>query len=171
MRERADEMLELATDGRIEGWIVDPERLGEAAELTAAVTRERYPNLDIPFHARWRHFVAGAPRLPDGDRAERARAASDLVILSVLLDAGAGAEWRYADPVTGETFARSEGLAVATQRLVEASELGDLTGVDAERLARGFQAREGNPLLGLEGRAALLRRLGGQIEARPDLFA
>src|SRR5262249_9753508 len=28
-----------------------------------------------------------------------------------------------------------------------------------------------NPLLGLEGRATLLNRLGRQVEARPDLFA
>src|SRR3712207_8322940 len=52
---------------------------------TAAVTRERFPDLDVPFHARWRHFVAGPPRLPEGDAAERARAAFDLIILSVLL--------------------------------------------------------------------------------------
>ena len=54
------------------------------------MTREAYPDLAIPFHARWRHFVAGEPRSPTGDPAERARAAFDLVIVSVLLDAGAG---------------------------------------------------------------------------------
>jgi hypothetical protein len=43
--------------------------------------------------------------------------------------------------------------------------------VDTTSLQRAFQVREGNPLLGLEGRAALLNRLGTVMEARPDLFA
>ncbi len=174
VRERAHEMLAIAMEGGIEGWVVDLDRLGDAAERTAAATRERYPGLDIPFHARWRHFVAGAPALPEGGPAERARAAFDLVILSVLLDAGAGPGWRFRDPETGETFSRSEGLAVASQRLFESGDLradGEtLAALDTDTLARGFQVSEDNPLVGLEGRTALLRRLGVQVLARPDLF-
>ncbi|HEX8526413.1 DUF1688 family protein [Allosphingosinicella sp.] len=164
-------MLDIGLGGGIEGWAVDLDRLDVAAELTASVTRERYPDLAIPFHARWRHFVAGQPALPAGYPAERARCAFDLVILSVLLDAGTGSGWRYRDPVTGATFSRSEGLAVASQRLFEAGQLRDLAGLETESLAEGFQVSEDNPLAGLEGRAALLRGLGTQIEARPDLFA
>jgi Protein of unknown function (DUF1688) len=173
VRERAHEMLERALAGGVEGWKAELDRLGDAADLTAKVTREAYPDLAIPFHARWRHF-AGEPRLPDGDPAERARAAFDLVILSVLLDAGAGPGWRFVDPVTGRTFSRSEGLAVASQRMVEAGALSAdgtaLAALDTESLARGFQARDDNALAGLDGRAALLRRLGDQMLARPDLF-
>jgi Protein of unknown function (DUF1688) len=164
VRERAHEMLDLALAGDVEGWAVDLSRLDEAAELTASVTRARYPDLDIPFHARSRHFVAGAPAL-DGPRA-----AFDLIIMSVLLDAGAGADWRFADPRTGRTFSRSEGLAVASQRMFEEGGLDDLAGLETETLARGFQISEDNPLLGLDGRTALLRRLGAQVSARPDLF-
>jgi hypothetical protein len=176
-------MLELALAGGVEGWSVDLARLDEAAALTASVTREAYPDLIIPFHARWRHFVAGAPKLPWDDPAARARAAFDLVILSVLLDAGAGPGWRWRDPESGQALARSEGLAVASQRLFEAgafsaddkaplrADAGVLAGLGADILARGFQADEANPLAGLEGRAALLRRLGAQAMARPDLFA
>ncbi len=175
VRERAHEILEIALGGGVEGWTVDPGRLDQAAELTAKVTREAYPDLAIPFHARWRHFVAGAPRLPEGDAAERARAAFDLVILSVLLDAGTGPGWRFSDPASGKTFTRSEGLAVASQRLVESGALGAsgaaLAALDGETLARGFQVSEANPLAGLDGRTALLRRLGAQVLARPDLFA
>jgi hypothetical protein len=183
VRERAHEMLDLAVAGDVEGWTVDLARLDEAAELTASVTRENYPDLVIPFHARGRHFVAGAPRLPDdADAAVRARAAFDLVIVSVLLDAGAGADWRYRDSASGMTLGRSEGLAVASQRMFEAgafsSDRGSplradgsaLAGLRTEDLVEGFQAGERNPMLGLEGRAALLRRLGEQVEARPDLF-
>ena len=183
VRERAQEMLGLALDGEVEGWEVDLDRLDDAADLTARVTRENYPDLIIPFHARWRHFVAREPALPDeADHAARARAAFDLVILSVLLDAGAGPDWCYRDAATGATFARSEGLAVASQRLFEAGTFsadGDaplradgavLTALAAEKLVRGFQAYQGNPLVGLDGRTALLRRLGRQVLARPDLF-
>jgi hypothetical protein len=145
------------------------------------VTRERFPDLDIPFHARGRHFVAGAPKLPEGDPAERARAAFDLNILSVLLDAGAGPDWSFRDG--GQVITRSEGLAVASQRMFEAGAFAAasgsplsadgavLAGLAPETLARGFQVDDGNPLLGLDGRAALLRRLGAQVLARPDLFA
>ncbi len=175
VRERAHEMLDLALDGRIDGWSVDLNRLDAAAELTAKVTREAYPDLAIPFHARWRHFVAGEPRLPEDDRPEPARAAFDLVILSVLLDAGTGPGWSFTDPAGGGTFARSEGLAVASQRMVESGALGttgeELAALDSGILAQGFQVSEANPLAGLEGRAALLRRLGTQMLARPDLFA
>ncbi|MDB5668908.1 MAG: hypothetical protein JWL74_1858 [Alphaproteobacteria bacterium] len=181
VRERAHEMLELALDGRVEGWRVDLSRLGEAAQLTVEVTRQAYPDLDIPFHARWRHFIAGEPRLPPRDEpAVRARAAFDLVILSVLLDAGSGPRWRYRDGDV--TFTRSEGLAVASQRMFEAGAFsteaasplradgGALAGLEAETLAAGFQVDDVNPLVGLDGRAALIRRLGQQVLARPDLF-
>ncbi len=175
VRERAHEMLDIALEGGVGGWTVDLSRLEDAAMLTARVTREAYPDLAIPFHARWRHFVAGPPRLPDYDGAARARAAFDLVILSVLLDAGAGPGWRFADPVSGRTFTRSEGLAVASQRLVESGALGTggeaLAALDGSILARGFQTGDDNPLAGLQGRTALLRRLGAQVVARPDLFA
>ncbi|MEA2999378.1 MAG: hypothetical protein QOK17_1211 [Sphingomonadales bacterium] len=184
VRERAHEMLELALAGEIDGWRVDLARLDAAADLTAAVTRENYPDLAIPLHARARHFVAGEPALPaGGDPAARARSAFDLVIVSVLLDAGAGPAWRYRDAVSGRTLARSEGLAVASQRLFESGAFSAdpaaparadgaaLATLDEAVLADGFQVCAANPLLGLEGRTALLRRLGAQVIARPDLFA
>jgi hypothetical protein len=182
VRERAHEMLDLALQGAIDGWKVDLARLEEAADRTARVTRESYPDLAIPFHARWRHFVAGDPALPP-EGVERARAAFDLVILSVLLDAGAGPDWRYRDDRTGKVLARSEGLAVASQRLFEQGAFSAdaslpsradgsaLAELDASSLAGGFQVDEANPMVGLDGRSALIRRLGEQVLARPDLFA
>jgi hypothetical protein len=113
--------------------------------------------------------VAGAPRLPS-EREERARASFDLVILSVLLDAGSGPGWRYTDAQSGRTFTRSEGLAIASQHMFEEGALRDLASLRTEALSEGFQVSQDNPLAGLEGRAELLRRLGRQVEARPDLF-
>jgi hypothetical protein len=104
----------------------------------------------------------------------------DLAVVSVLLDAGAGPDWRYREAATGETYARSEGLGVASLRMFEAGAFsrdpkGDPLRVDAERLsgltpidiAMGFQVKAHNPLLGLEGRAELLRKLGGVGLSRP----
>ncbi len=116
-------------------------------------------------------------------RQARARAEFDLAIVSVLLDAGAGPDWSYRDAVTGFSGGRSEGLAIASLRMFEAgafsSDPGDPLRADADKLshftaaqlAAGFQARDGNPLAGLEGRAALLARLGNALKAAPDVFA
>jgi len=156
-----------------------------------ATTRESYPDLDIPFHARWRHFAAGGfdrwgtlmQAEPFGDDGLRmGRAAYDLAIVSVLLDAGAGADWTYQEGRTGETFARSEGLAVASFDMFIGgafsanptdpyrADAAALAGLSGDELAAGFQAGASNPLVGLEGRAALLNRLGQVVSNDPETF-
>jgi len=45
-----------------------------------------------------------------------------------------------------------------------------LARIDAGALARHMQVDAGNPLVGLEGRTALLRRLGEALAAHPNLF-
>jgi hypothetical protein len=191
VRKSAQRMLTLALDGRLEHWMVDLDRLAPTADFVAAVVRERYPRLDVPVHSRWRHFVFGGRDLWDGivGRANwksadaAARSAFDLVITSVLLDAGAGTGWQYHDRPTDLVAARSEGLALASLRWFESGGLADTPGdpfrVDAAVLRRvesraiqsAFQVRVDNQLLGLEGRAALLNRLGALMESRLDLFA
>jgi hypothetical protein len=112
-----------------------------------------------------------------------ARAALDLVMISVLLDAGAGSGWRYHDAATGLTAARSEGLALASLRWFAAGGLSDdprdplrvdaaaLRRLDGPTIADAFQVAEDNPLPGVTGRATLLNRLGAAVEARPEIFA
>lgn len=195
IRARAQEMLELGLAGKLLHFTVHPERLEACADYVLDTIRANYPTLDIPFHARWRHFVvAGIDRwsvLDLGanfrDATERGRAAYDLAIVSVLLDAGAGPDWSYRDGVTGKQVARSEGLALASLDMFTAglfsSDPAQPLRVDAtalkrlepEALAAGFQAGPANPLLAVEGRAALLNRLGEELERqgleRPgDLF-
>ncbi len=138
-------------------------------QATLAVTRERFPNpAAIPFHSRWRHFEVGgrdrwsalAERLKGLPREEIARRRMDLAVVSVLLDAGAGTAWSYREPGTGETYARSEGLGVASLHMFANGAFsrdakGDPLRVDAERLAAltpmdiamGFQVKAHNPLL------------------------
>lgn len=187
VRARAHEMLSLALDGELTDWRVDLSRLDPVADRVAAVIRTQYPSLQVPFHARWRHFVVQgrdlwaelSARNDWVDKAHRARAAFDLAITSVLLDAGAGPAWRYEDAATGSITTRSEGLAVASLRLFESGAFStgpdplradNLSALTTKQLAKGFQVTDANPLLGLDGRADLLRRLGDQATARPDLF-
>ncbi|HEY8004237.1 MAG TPA: DUF1688 family protein [Phenylobacterium sp.] len=186
VRERAHEMLGAALAGEVAEWRVDLARLEAAADLTAEVTREAYPDLDVPFHARWRHFSVdghdlwAAREKPWADPKDAARAAFDLVITSVLLDAGAGGAWRYRDSATGAVLARSEGLGVASLRMFEAGAMSadpadplradGLARIDAAALAKAFQVSADNPLVGLEGRAALLRRLGEAVGRPGTLF-
>lgn len=191
VRTRAHQMLALALDGKLPNFSVDLSKLDTAAERVLAVTREAYPSLDIPFHSRWRHFVVGgtdrftaiAAKTGWSDAAARARSEFDLAMVSVFLDAGAGAQWTYTDAITGQRIGRSEGLALASLDMftqgafsadatdplrADASVLANLT---ADQLARGFQVTRANPLVGLEGRAALLRALGTLALDKPEVFA
>ena len=190
IRERCANIARAAETGRSRHFRIDRDRLQPAARVVAEVTRRRHRDLAIPYHSRWRHFDAGgvdrsgelARALRDASVADRLRAHIDLTVVSVLLDAGAGASWRYREPGTIDDYTRSEGLAVASIRAFmsgawSASEgeplrvdAAALTGIDAATLAYWFQSSERNPLVGLEGRAALLRRLGDTLEMRRDLF-
>ncbi|HXC29294.1 MAG TPA: URC4/urg3 family protein [Stellaceae bacterium] len=163
------------------------DRLDEAARLVTDITRQRYPDLRVPFHSRWRHFTFGgvdraALVAPGVDRAETARARIDLAIVSVLLDAGAGAEWRYREAETGQIFARSEGLGVASFRAMQAglfsadpaqpwrADATALAALSPDALAAAMQHRDGNALAGFDGRVALLRRLGEVARDNPAVF-
>jgi hypothetical protein len=191
VRVRAHRMLEIGLDNRLRHFRVDLAKLDATVDLVLTTTRKAYPAFDVPFHSRWRHFVVGGvdrwAALADikawRDGKERARAEFDLAIVSVLLDAGAGASWRFRDAETGTKIGRSEGLALASLDMfargafsanrdeplrVDAAALERLTVAD---LHDGFQVSEDNPLVGLEGRVGLLRRLGQQVSALPRVFA
>jgi hypothetical protein len=188
VRERCGRIYDWVAAGRSPHFTLDEAKLDAAAAFVASVTREAYPDLVIPHHSRWRHFSAGdCDRWADLPLAgvsaiERARAAIDLTFVSVLLDAGAGAAWRYRDAATGLTFARSEGLAVASFDMFRAGlfssdpqqplqvDCGALARLELAPLAAAFQVSDRNALVGLPQRLALLRRLGDALAARPDLF-
>ncbi len=175
VRERAHELLAIGLDDGLAEWRVDLDRLEAAADLTVETIRANYPDLDVPFHARWRHFTAAGRDLwaearKPTDPSDLGRAAFDLVIPSVLLDAGAGMGWRYRDAATGAELSRSEGLGVASLRMWESGALNDLSKVTAASVAEAFQVNDANPLVGVEGRAALLRRLGEAVGRPGALF-
>jgi hypothetical protein len=250
IRARCAAITRAVEEGRSGHFRLDRSRLPEVAQRVAALTRERFPDLRIPYHSRWRHFEAsGVDRKGELDAllagrsvADIARARIDLTVLSVLLDAGAGAQWRYTErpeldalalPVHRQkgddllamlgaaagsakgsavppdasapdtessapiepgplasalvapavksapsraTYSRSEGLGVASFRAfvagVFSADPADplradalaLKRLDAAALRAVFQSSPSNPLVGLEGRAALLARLGELLE-------
>jgi hypothetical protein len=178
IRARAREVFDAACAGATPHFSVNLDRLDDAAERTAAIIRRDYPDLNVPYHSRWRHFdVGGLDRwgrlaATIEDKLERSRVGVDLAVTSVLLDAGSGPDWKYSTP--DGVFARSEGLAVASFDLFVSGALsGDaarLAAFSARDLEKGFQVGPDNPLAGAEGRAALLRRLGEAIAKRPDIF-
>lgn len=190
IRDRSQVLFDLALQDQLEQFRCDLERLPETADYVIQVMQNQYPDGQVPVHSRWRHFeVEGESRLalmePDltrMDRLERARLKVDLAIVSVLLDAGAGAQWRYVETKTGKEFQRSEGLAIASFHSFlnglfssdpdhpwQANAKG-LMAVTPETLAQAFQVTDQNSLIGVEGRVALLQKLGQVLQHNPDYF-
>jgi hypothetical protein len=159
------------------------EKLGKTVDFVMETIRENYPDLKIPFHSRWGHFRPGnvdralwlKAKIKDMDPMEQARVKWDLVIPSVLLDAGAGAEWKYHEKETSRDYARSEGLGVASFHLFMSGAFSTdgktlrstsegLKRVDTSLIEEYFQVSKTNPLVGVEGRTNLLKNLGRALE-------
>lgn len=195
IRARCANILRAVAEGRSNWFEVCREQLPQCADEVVVVTRRNYPDLHVPYHSRWRHFEAGGiDRLPWlharlgetiglADHAAVARAEIDLAVVSVLLDAGAGADWRFVEPSGGQnTYRRSEGLGLASLHLFLAgafssdpanplrADADGLRRLDIRTLTNGFQVSERNPLVGLEGRLKLLHRLGQALADQPHYF-
>jgi hypothetical protein len=182
IRERAKKVFELAQDGKSH-FNYNADRLNPTIDYVLKTIRKNYPDLNIPFHSRWGHFkVGGIDRVKSFDSAlasldpiEKARTKLDLVITSVLLDAGAGAEWSYAEKSSAKSFARSEGLGVASfhmfcagamssDRKSQRADAQGLKTVSPDDLRTHFQVTSKNPLIGVEGRVQLLNNLARALE-------
>ena len=190
IRERCGNVLAAVRAGKSKWFAVNDAALAGAAAEVANVTRQRYPTLNIPYHSRWRHFEPGGvdrkalldAALGDASPAEKARARIDLAVVSVLLDAGAGAAWRFVEASTGQTFTRSEGLGIASfhafmQGVFSSDPLQPLRAdakglkaLTAARLAPVFQVAPDNPLVGIAGRASLMQSLGAALASEPKWF-
>jgi hypothetical protein len=188
IRASANTILAAARRGSLGHFRLNEAAMPAVAERVISVTRAQYPDVRaIPYHGRYRHFdVGGVPRLARFQHSiqafdvdDRLRASTELVIVSVLLDAGAGPAWQYREP-DGRSFSRSEGLAVASYHLFMSGALASdhstsadargLLAFDTARLTSAFQVSEENPLVGAEGRANLLRRLGEVVQSTPTYF-
>ena len=188
VRERCGMVYRWVANSRSPHFTLDESRLTAVASYVADVTRDAYPDLKIPYHSRWRHFSAGGVdrwgelrRGGDTDALERARIAVDLATVSVLLDAGAGSAWRYHDHKTGlaSHVRRDCGCQPGYVRrgpllLRRGPSLARRSCRACAHRCRGagapFQVDSDDPLVGLEQRSALLRRLGAAMAERPDLY-
>ena len=166
---------------------LNPEELPRIADLVIEVMRDNYPDMKVPFHSRARHLNTGnidrVSSLFNGteqDPLERCRKLLDLVVVSVLLDAGAGNQWTYFEESTGKTWNRSEGLAVASFHMFQQglfsmnyqAEVNQeaLQRLPSDSLAHGFQVSDSTPITGLDGRRQLLNNLGKTIADKAEFF-
>lgn len=184
VRERSQKIfdLNLAGNGHFN---YHPERWDDLTEFVYQTILEKYPQMNIPFHSRLGHFRPGGVErlewldLDEKDPKEQANTLIDLVIPSVLLDAGAGDNWEYKEERTSFVAGRSEGLGLASFWMfhnglfdheggMRTTKKG-LESLTLEKLREAFQVDdEENPLVGLEGRLELLKKLGEVIEQRPS---
>ena len=190
IRERCEQIFKLGCEDKLRYFRCNLNQLNAVAEYVIGVIKQDYPDLNIPFHSRWRHFECGGvqrvaqleEKLRHLTAVEKAKVKFDLAIVSVLLDAGAGGEWKYYETETNQTFQRSEGLAIASFRMfcngkfssnsqqpLQADAFG-LENLSESSLAEEFQVNENNPIVGLNGRLELLQRLGKVLQNYPQFF-
>ena len=171
IRTQSQRLFDLVRDNQSPHFILHLDRLDTVADRVITIMQRDYPDGEIPFHSRWRHFEVDRVALlfANLDQTEKLRSQLELAIVSVLLDAGAGDRWRYCDR-NGRIWSRSEGLAIASFEMVaqglisgKATDLSRLTLAD---LAQGLQVRDDNPIVGLNGRWQLLVKLGDSMAAK-----
>ncbi|AMP89194.2 TPA: DUF1688 family protein [Legionella pneumophila] len=190
IRAQSHRILNLAKQNQLAHFSLNPEKMTTTASYIVDIITSRYPELDIPYHSRWRHFeMDGLPRIHNLRKQLEPISPSawgkilyELVIISVFLDAGAGPLWSYKEAITEKEYSRSEGLALASLYLYEngafSTDPNNPFRVDAERLLdfketdliKGFQVTSSNLLEGIPGRVSLLNRLGEIIHRKEHYF-
>lgn len=187
VRDRSRQLLDLTERG--EGnFSYHPEKWDLVTDFVHQTILEKYPKLDIPFHSRMGHFRPGGVDriawqelgLHGLSNDEKLKRLVDLIIPSVLLDAGAGNDWNFFEEKTGQKIGRSEGLGVASyymfiQGLFSedhslSSTARGLAAMSDQILEKSFQVSSSNPLVGVAGRVGLLKTLGRTMEANPQVF-
>ncbi|MCJ1348017.1 hypothetical protein MMC31_006247 [Peltigera leucophlebia] len=187
VRERSKYVFVKAKRNQLAHFTVDLSKFNDTATYVVSIINRdfRYNYQAIPPHGRWQHFEAGGrPRVeqllatwPSSiDNQERTRRLIDLFLVSVLLDAGAGTKWSYKSKESGKTYRRSEGLAIASLEMFKAGyfssnpdepcqvDAAGLRTLTMEKLGMGLQVSDANPIIGLEGRAGLMTRLGQALD-------
>lgn len=191
IRERSEQLFTRALNDESEYFAIDNAKILPCCEFVLKHAKKENPTLEVPFHSRWRHFSIGninrvqllqeAPNFPQST-IEQGRLWYELVLISVLLDAGAGSNWLYHEKSTNKTWSRSEGLAIAsfdmfknglfshckTNKLQATYE--GLKNLNIEDISVGMQVNEKNPLLGVEGRSQLINALANVIKENPHIF-
>ncbi|CAD7923141.1 unnamed protein product [Amoebophrya sp. A25] len=186
VRKQASRVFALAEKGNLDHFVLDMSKFGPTVDFVEKVITDHYPpGKPIPPHSRMRH-LENLPQFQlfvknmECDALERVRRLLDLTFVSVLVDAGAGSAWKYMSE--GKIITSSEGLAVASIDMfcdglfssdkalpcrVNSLALKALTQRDMEK---GFQISASNPIQSIQGRLALLNKLGDALEQKPEFF-
>ncbi|CAK7268803.1 hypothetical protein SEPCBS57363_003277 [Sporothrix epigloea] len=195
VRERSRIVSDKALRDELNHFDVDMTKFPDVVSFVGQIIKRDYEapfGSSIPPHGRYQHFaVGGRDRValllqtfpPEVDSTERCRRLIDLFIVSVLLDAGAGTQWRFKSTEDDRYYQRSEGLAVASFEMFKEGifsgmpavnklqvDMNGLRALTVGDLAKGLQSGPGNTVAGLEGRASLLIRLGDALAANPEVF-
>ncbi|KAJ3994905.1 hypothetical protein F5050DRAFT_1800477 [Lentinula boryana] len=189
IRERCGRVFELAKAGKLEYFDYHADKEEEVTDFCLNIIQRDFGTdySQIPPHGRWRHFDFGRKRVEglvsewDGSK-ESSKRLVDLFVISVLLDAGAGKDWTFHEESTGESYSRSEGLAICSMHMFQIglfSSLPDqphrvdaigLSKITTEIIAQHMQVSESNPIIGLQGRTSLLQNLSHALSSNPDFF-
>jgi hypothetical protein len=187
IRKRCQQIYIAAQSHQLKHWKLNDSLIPSVCQLVLDITKQNYPDGKIPYHSRWSHFaVGGRNRIQwlnqqlsstfKSDLVEQARVHYDLVVPSILLDAGAGMAWSYLDRTTSQKYSKSEGLAVASFDMFAEgyfssspvnsfqADAQGLQKIRVETLEAGFQISETNPIVGMQGRLTLLKNLGKVLE-------
>lgn len=191
IRERSRQLYDRALMNNSAYLGIDESKIIPCCEFVLREAKKTSPSLNVPFHSRWRHFSVGNidrikklkenPTFPSCT-IEQGRLWYELTLISVLLDAGAGSDWKYYEKETKQTWSRSEGLAIASYDMFISGLFSDekkstlqanyqgLHNITTTDIAKGMQVTNENPLEGLEGRATLINSLATVIKLKKDIF-
>lgn len=186
IRDKSTSIVDLCKAGETH-FTLNENLLSTAADFVIDIIRSRYPDLNVPYHSRWRHFEVGNQTqlkeynalIKNKSDIEKAKIGLDLILPSVLVDAGAGAKWQY-ESSNSVTIGRSEGLALASldgflsgafsqdgKLLTDAQGLKKFS---TEKFCELFKVNNDNPMLGVEGRVGLLNSLATTLEEKKSFF-
>ena len=59
VRDRAHQLFQLAQADQLDHFSCNLGKLDEVAAYVIDTTQQLYPDFDVPFHSRWRHFDGG----------------------------------------------------------------------------------------------------------------
>ncbi|KAJ7594112.1 hypothetical protein C8J56DRAFT_1002096 [Mycena floridula] len=193
IRERCTQVFNKATAGQLNYFDYHPDKEVDVTEFCVGIIERDFGTnySQIPSHGRWKHFDQGIERIDplvtqwksqSLSTSEICKRLVDLFVVSVLLDAGAGNDWAYSDKTSGQSFGRSEGLAVCSFVMYESGffssdpkqpyrvDASVLSSITVDSVAEQMQVSATNPIAGLEGRTSLLVNLGKALKESPDLF-
>lgn len=129
IRERCSSVFALGEKGELDFWELDLSQQDAIVDFVCELIARDYGTdySKIPPHGRARHVVGDrmSPLVAQWEKAEvdpldQARRLLDFMVVSVLLDAGAGNVWKFQPKDGAAAINRSEGLAVASLEMFEA---------------------------------------------------